>query len=291
MSQYDRQLKYAEKKLGVKLRRHTSRKANGPCPSCGGDDRFVVWIFDKSAWCSRCNLKMEYGDNNGETTKPYDAEIADQVARLEMATCTDWMEYHMNLLRNGDFIDEWARQGINVTNIETYGLGYCPRCPIVPTNPSLTMPVFHKGLLVDIRHKVLGHKSIRYVSHLPELLPYPFNADSLEGPMGIVVMEGIKKAIITAETIRGEMERDVSAIYGANAYKKLFEIIKEGGSGPIYFMLDPDAADKSVKYAQYCTKMGRPGFVVDLFEKPDDLLINYGKEVLIESIKQARYIA
>jgi len=33
------------------------REHHGPCPACGGEDRFVVWT--ERAWCRQCNLSWD----------------------------------------------------------------------------------------------------------------------------------------------------------------------------------------------------------------------------------------
>lgn len=45
-SDYDARMAMASDALKIPLGRHTSEKAKGPCPWCGGTDRFVVWVFE-----------------------------------------------------------------------------------------------------------------------------------------------------------------------------------------------------------------------------------------------------
>lgn len=45
---------------GLQLKRKTGDEYAGPCPFCGGTDRFVVWAEKKKFWCRQCG---ERGDS------------------------------------------------------------------------------------------------------------------------------------------------------------------------------------------------------------------------------------
>jgi phage/plasmid primase-like uncharacterized protein len=42
------------------MKRHTATEKCGPCPECGGEDRFIIYTESDKFWCRRCNIK---GDN------------------------------------------------------------------------------------------------------------------------------------------------------------------------------------------------------------------------------------
>lgn len=41
----------------VTLKRRTAKQWNGPCPKCGGTDRFCIWVDEARFWCSGCDIK------------------------------------------------------------------------------------------------------------------------------------------------------------------------------------------------------------------------------------------
>lgn len=42
---------------GIQLKEKTAKEWAGPCPFCGGVDRFCVWPSDNKYWCRGCNKK------------------------------------------------------------------------------------------------------------------------------------------------------------------------------------------------------------------------------------------
>lgn len=282
-------------KLGVRLRRHTSKKACGPCPECGGEDRLVVWVFEESAWCSRCDYRAFFGENLDETRRAAMAQRMEQQKLVESIRSTisvsvDWITYNTYAKEHPEV---WTKEGMTQSDITKWGLGYTDVCPAQPASRSLTIPVFWGDQLVDIRHKLLDadEMSGKYRSHHPMLTPIPFNLNAIYTSDTVYIVEGEKKAII--------MDRfgysHTTGIPGINTAEVLLKEISKTDqaiSNRYVVCFDPGATSKaeSLAAAIMTTRKGSVALVADFFDKPDDMLLEYGGAVVEAIIKQARRI-
>lgn len=297
---YDVLLEQAQEGTRTRLRRHTPEKAVGPCPDCGGDDRFVVWLHDQMGWCSHCSLVVRYGEHSKkerrEMAERNRAKVRAMTTRLrrEMAQKSDvWKQYHRNLALHPRAYGLWEEQGITREELVKYGLGYAPSCPTYPDSDSLTMPVFFDNQLVDIRHRLLKlpEDGSRYRSHMARLRPHPYNLDAIKGsPERVVVVGGEKKAIVLDSRTN---ERTVG-LPGILLFRDLFDAYKEeypnGKPKPaLVYALDPAETGQAARLARASVReLGTIAYVADLFEDPDDMVNNYGIEPLLASINMAR---
>jgi len=127
----------------------TGSSYSSPCPSCGGNDRFVIWP-DKY-WCRRCQkhgdsiqfcrdflgmsfleackkLSIERVFERPQMIKkePEIIKIAHRPPSLWQAKATAFAKWsHENLLSNPNQIAQLMERGLNMETIIQFGLGFC----------------------------------------------------------------------------------------------------------------------------------------------------------------------
>lgn len=270
----------------MKLKKHARNQAVGPHPGCpipGGNDRFVVWS-DGNYWCRQCDAKGYWLEK-----PPDQAEIERRKKEKEktlgqlyerMHRCTDWITYN----RDGRAVAEWERHGFRREEVEEWGLGFCPSCPVVPTQPSLTIPVFQKGKLYDIRHRLLEPSApMRYCSHIPGLQPALFNLDAVRPGEPVYVVEGEKKAILVKRA--GLVAIGVP---GIGFYKKLNKLVNQvfPPEQEVIFLPDPGTTETIVQLSQEMKRARL--YIVELWAKPDDFILEYGVDRFLRAIEMRR---
>lgn len=291
---YDEALNAASDYFRVRLARHTNTKAHGPCPRCGGDDRFIVWIYEGNGWCSHCHYEGWFIENESRALAAAEARVAREAAQRElrskMAECRDWYLYHTE--PGSSVLELWEGMAmVGERSVQRWGLGYCGSCPLAPEFASLTIPVFYCGRLMDIRHKLLGVPKERiseigkYRSHLSGLVPHPFNLDAITTHKDLLIIEGEIKPI----DIMGAGIEGVIGIPGISIVDDLL-LAADGlrDNQTVTVALDPGADRAADALAYEFASRGVYTLVADMFMKPDDMRREYGVEVVKEVIKQAR---
>lgn len=277
--------------VGVPLKPHVEGQAVGPCPNCRqGKDRFVAFV-EGNWWCRACSSKGWWRE-----TKPSKEELeqikedkrrAAEMAYARMSRCSDWIKYHDNV---SEGIEIWFEHGIGIDSIMRWGLGYCKSAPLSPEHESLTIPVFYKGRLVDIRHRIIGAPDgNKYRSHMYGLTPPFFNLDAIAGGKKLYVVEGEKKAIIL---MAAGFSPTISYPGIGFADRIASNILNEsrGEKQDIVFIPDPGSADKIESISGELASSGHKCFMLDLFDKPDDFLHEYGKNSFFGALKMVRRI-
>lgn len=281
----------ASEAVGVQLKPHVDGQAVGPCPSCNkGQDRFVVFA-EGNYWCRACSIKGWWTQ-----TKPTKEEIeAGKVEKRRnservcsaMARCTDWIKYHEDV---ADAIDKWYEHGIGIDSIMRWGLGYCRSAPLAHSCESLTIPVFRGGKLVDIRHRLIdGPDGNKYRSHMAGLTPQFFNVDAVRSGKRLYVVEGEKKAIVL---MAAGIEPAISypGIGFASSIRTTITEEVQDTPRDIVFIPDPGSIEKIEQVAMELAALGHKCYILDLFEKPDDFLSEYGNNNFHGALKMARRV-
>lgn len=290
---------YAEQFWGIALKRVGRGEYAGPCPFCGdGVDRFHVWEDRGNYWCRVCGKKgfLDALENSTPLTpeqlieirvKALERKQAEHDRRLSalerMAHCTDHLTYHRNLTTEA--WDYWMGEGITIDSISRYKLGYCKSCPADwQHRASYTIPIINGGVLVNIRHRLIGARGGgKYRPHMAGLGTQLFNRDVLDAPAEgrIVIVEGAKKAIVLTQS-----GFPATAVAGKNVFKRewlpLFDRFSE-----VVIALDPDAVESARRLAAL---FGGRGKVASFPTKPDDALVLYGAGAVdVEAVlEQAR---
>lgn len=276
----------------------TGDEASSACPfEHEGEDRFHVFS-DGGFWCRVC-AKTGWLDDDQQRHILTPAErnaleirkLARQVVAHEkrltaleiMARSTDHLVYHKAL--DSDGYRYWESQGITRESVDSYLLGICYNCPTDSEHRvSWTIPIFAKGVLVNIRHRLMAaDNGDKYRPHMAGLGTTLFDSSHLDNGLPTVILaEGEKKTIVLNE--RGF---NAVGILGKSSFPpswaKRFTQFER-----VFVCLDPDATDRAIKIAALFD--GR-GYVVRLPEKCDDFLVNGGTATqLREFIRLARRI-
>lgn len=291
---YEKAMNIAADYFGVQLGRHTNAKAHGPCPRCGGNDRFIVWLFEGNGWCSHCHYEGWFIHEEDREQRAAEARIAKEQMqrelRCKMAECRDWYAYHTE---PGDLVvsmwQDFAHLGSG--SVSRWGLGYCQSCPLAPEFSSLTIPVFFGGKLMDIRHRLMDVPPERrpevgkYRSHMSGLVPHPFNMDAMSSSQHILIIEGEKKPIDL-------MEAGMEGVVGIPGISILDDLLEAANSlqdnQTVTIGFDPGADRAAEVLAYEFVSRGVYTRIADFFMKPDDIRQEYGIGVVKEVIKQAR---
>lgn len=277
--------------VGVSLKPHVDGQAVGACPNCRqGQDRFVVFV-EGNYWCRTCNTKGWWRD-----TKPTKEELEKikeekrrslEIIHTKMSRCSDWIKYHDQV---SEAIEIWFEHGVGIDSIMRWGLGYCKSAPLAPDHESLTIPVFYRGRLIDIRHRIIGAiDGNKYRSHVAGLTPPFFNLDAIASGKRLYVVEGEKKAIVLmAAGVTpcisypgiGFAGQIASTIFGECGMEK----------PDIVFIPDPGSTEKIEQVSMEIATAGHKCFILDLFDKPDDFMHEYGANSFFGALKMVRKI-
>ena len=297
---------FVESRFGIQMRRVGRTEHAGPCPWCGGRDRFRVWqkgnYFCRPApgHCGRAG----WLDELDGTPQPTPEERLEwRVAALErkqqetdarlsalekMHECTDHETYHSNLDHHVEAVDYWLNEGMTPDTIHKYQLGYCLSCPTARGYASYTIPVTYQGKLYNIRHRLARpNGGGKYRPHMPGLPILLFNADDLHAESNsLVILEGEKKSMV----VGSQTGLANVATMGMQAFKQAWAKDKRFARfATVYVLYDPDAFGKAVEVAGYFDGRGR---VVVMPAKSDDFFTVYGGTAaqFMEYIKTARPI-
>ena len=259
--------------LGVFLGYHTPEEAHGPCPECGGTDRFIVWSHGK-AWCRQCHYSVYWlqGEDRGKAQRKTQAERLRRIRRAVWEVSEGrhlWISYHERCLQSDEAKEAWGQSGIGLAEIKKWGLGWSDKCPSCESSSSLVIPVFRGGMLVDIRHRLTSppEDSGKYRSEFPGLMPYVFNADVIPGGR-FVLVEGEKKAIVL-----DSIGVPVAGVPGVETgLRDLLSYIGRAGALAIV-AFDPGAEEAAARVSSALIGTGGTVWVADFPDKPDDFLI------------------
>ena len=197
----------------------------------------------------------------------------------------DWLAYN-----DSARADLWLERGINEASIEKWGLGFCERAPFTnPIAPSLTIPVFYGQRLYDIRHRILGGaEGQKYRSHLKGIVPVYFNLDNLGGGKQVYLVEGEIKAI----RLMQEGVSPVIAYPGIQFIQYITGLVKRHGTPGQEFIAipDPGTFTQVEKYLGTVAELGNTCSIVELIDKPDDFVDEFGAICLTDAIRMRRRI-
>ena len=213
----------AEARWGIRFKKKTANEAASGCPFCNiGTDRFLIFS-DGGYWCRQCNAKGWLDDNERHVLSPTElrfrrleweqrrAEIErrehdERLTALEkMAQQAGLVDlYHDNLATNEAAVDHWHdHYGVSYDTIAQRKLGYCPTCPTATFSDSLTIPVWYRGKLRNIRHRLLKpDNGGKYRPHMPGLGAMLFNQDDLHIDSDtLILLEGEVKSIVVGQFV------------------------------------------------------------------------------------------
>lgn len=174
----------------------------------------------------------------------------------------------------------WFKKGLSQRAIETYQLGYAPKCPTCPTCSSYVIPVLHSGNLVSIRHRLTQEDKGKYRPEFAGLPPQVFLSQhwySLEDSEDWMSMLTPNQGLL----VEGEIKAMVLDQYGLRTlgipgvttwfeeWVNFFDHIVE-----IFVCLDPGVEkNATMRIVRDLISAGKKVFVCDLPAKPDDMFV------------------
>jgi len=281
---------FAESRFGITLKKVGREEWAGPCPWCGGRDRFRAFARG-NFWCrpgvGHCGKAGWLDELDGQKPLTKEELLELRVSALErkqqeleqrmtvleqMHQSQDHIHYHKLLTDQGLGFEYWQAEGMKPATIIKYLLGYCTSCPTLPGYASYTIPVMACGKLWNIRHRIARPTDGgKYRPHLPGLPSMLFNYDELKrtDSSRILILEGEKKAMVVSQ----ETGLANVATMGMQNFKP--EWVGKFGNQwrEVLVCYDPDATEKARDVAAMFGKRGR---VVTLPAKADDFFVKHG---------------
>ncbi len=280
------------------FKRKTAKEYSSSCPIClggGGEDRFLFWPDSGNYYCRQCEAKGFVTDAPGgwspEARERFMAEAAERQTRERevkraaldaMGQCHGLaQQYHERMNGQRRF---WHDKGLTDTTIDAYRLGFCPQCPTYQESPSWTIPVFFRGKLLNIRHRLAeppspGDKYRPERAGLPAVM---FNADwLLDSREFVVLVEGEVKAMVLSQA-----GFPAVGIPGANTFSERW-VRWFGKQKRVYVALDPGADGHA---RDIVTMLGGRARLCSFPVKPDDAIVRYGATAaqMMEFLKQGK---
>ena len=273
----------AQVRWGVILERR-GQEWHGPCPVCGGHDRF--WVNTREHYqCRRCGFSGWLDDGLSPTAL---AARQAEVVRAEAAQQAD-LAYRLNALRRqvereADLLshDEerkliaeqyYRGEGISDWAIQYYQLGFTRHHTVRGGGgdyldvPAFTIPVWepHEWQVVNIQYRLAdpppGVGKYQQVAGLPAAAFYCQGRTTGDA----LVVEGAKKALVLYQLCGGELQ--VVGLPGNFPSERVLTGLH--GFERLYLMLDPNSDDAVERIARELYPRVR---IVSLCAKPDDLV-------------------
>jgi hypothetical protein len=294
------------------FKRAATDEFHGPCPRCGGNDRFVVhtgnnfpkwymWCRDGighcgwKGWADQLNPaikepiseadKQRWVEQQRQKEQSRSAELANILRRYTQAEV--WHAYHSYMAEAQR--QWWREQGIPDSWQDYLELGYTEHYPASDfQTDAYTIPFFHntgegksfKTMQYRLCKPPQVNDRYRFAYGLPSAY---YNADPYE-PIGdkVIICEGAKKAIVTGTLLH--VTHSVLAYPSLSTMSAVTEAVKD--CGYIRIIPDPDGYDKAVAFARKYLPQAK---VVKLFVKVDDAINQYGMKVidLLAAMRQA----
>lgn len=272
---------------------------HGPCPFCGGEDRFVIFVdrkfpswnwwcrvCGKSGWADQINprLKSEVTSEQRRAwaqqagQKRIESEARRQLAQQQFCKDELWIMLHNKMSEANR--QWWDGQGIPEYLQNFYHLGFESNKTFEHNgeffkSDAYTIPKF--GLLytpLNMDYRIVnpppGAGKYRPKSGLPAAY-FLSRPDYCEMPDELFIVEGSKKAIIFCQYL--DQTRQVIGVPSKNSWAGAEETCKK--SGRVWIMLDPDAPDWARRLALAIGKQSR---IVSLPVKPDDFILAGARE-------------
>jgi len=287
---------YIETHYQTRLKHVTDTEYAGPCPWCGGEDRFRVWE-EGNYWCrpgpGHCGRKGWVDELAGKGLSDHEKRLlaleAEQrqlkrkqeeherrLTKLEqLQRDRPDLQYYRNLTDQA--LEYWFSEGIYQGAIDKFHLGYCHSCPTYTPSPSYTIPVYaYGGDLVNVRHRLVQPAKGKYRPEMAGLGTTLYNAPVLEEPQErVLILEGEKKSIVFDQhgfPAVGLMGKSFKW------RRSWFEWFK--GQGEIVIALDPDALDNAWRLGELLAREGFRQVRIARFPvKPDDAVVRYGAQL------------
>ncbi len=287
--------------LSGEFRKFGTAEWHGPCPKCGGRDRFVIFTdrrFPSWNWfCRVCHPEMAWIDELNprlkeqippekliEFARQREESLKREIARAEEAVkelqhAQLWLKYHSQLTDQAREL--WERRGIPEVFQELWGLGYDPDRILwlgeqEYHTPTLTIPIFEAVTknVVNIRHRLLRPPATND-KYRPERsgLPAPMFVSDPDRPIEnkTLIVEGEIKSMVSYITA-DDPGLQVIGVPGKNMPAWMYDRFSK--CEPIYLCFDPDATREARSTA--CNLGLKRCRLIELPGKIDDMILKHG---------------
>lgn len=281
---------------------------SGPCPRCGGENRFVIFTdsefphwnffcrngscdFSKGGWADELNPRLRKPIPSYKKRELEDKRRAqeqelqrERLARLEEYTTGElWTQLHKRMT------DEnrawWRGAGVPDDWQNFWKLGYTPEKnflyeDLTYTLPAYTIPKFDLGWKpTNIDYRLIGltveqQKKMGKYRPAAGLPPAAFlsRPDLDKMPDEVWVVEGSKKAMtVCLRQQVGDVPQMVIGLPSKNSWAGVVDRVKD--CKRVWTVFDPDATDWADKFG---VAVGEAARIVELTVKPDDAFLHYG---------------
>lgn len=286
---------------------------HGPCPKCGGNDRFVIFTdreYPSWNWfCRQCHpdtgwldeLRPEIKQHNHNLSPQERRQMAEkraleaerrlqeeirraQAALAELREARSWEIYHRQMEERGRLL--WKKRGVPEEFQTYWELGWT-RPGQVFQQETLSIPVWgYNRKVYNVKHRLLGIEKGKYIQEKRGVPARPFICDSEKTDGALLLVEGeIKSMVAFIEMDTNKLQ--VAGLPGVTPSRDTLAMF--ANFEPVYLLLDPDAYPaRAVKVAELLGK--KRVRLLELPDKVDDLIVAgmLRKPDLITLMKTAR---
>jgi hypothetical protein len=278
---------------------------HGPCPVCGGSDRFRIhtehmfprWNYEcrqcgRKGWADQLNAALRQPISEAERQKWAEdkrrkdqAQARQREQRLAEFTSAElWAELHRRMA--AEQRQQWEAWGIPTEWQNYLELGYTPHYSPAIDTPAYTIPYFHNTTdgrtFATIQYRLMDAPNPEDRYRFEYGLPTTFYETTPTEPIKdiAIICEGAKKAMNVK--IRAGVNKDTSvlAVPSKNSWGGAVEAVKD--CKRVYVMLDPDGLSQAQKLGK---EIGGAARIVELPSKIDDMLL--GNQITKEELKYA----
>jgi hypothetical protein len=276
------------------FRKVGANEYKGPCPICGGKDRFVIftnrpfphWNYfcrvctPEGGWIDQLNKQLRdpmtdaqrqaYALQHQEETKR--AEAA-RISRLkEFTTAELWAELNRRMSEENH--RWWKQRGIDndwqnylqlgYTDDKVYKVG-----DLLYHSPAYTIPYLRQDKPVTMQYRLTDPQDPADKYRFENGLPAAWYTTEPNQKLAdqVIICEGAIKAIVTKMYMTHDLACSVLAVPSKNSWAGIVEHVKD--CGRVWVVLDPDGQKLANKLG---AEIGRNARVINLPGKIDDMI-------------------
>jgi len=268
------------------------------CLSCKASGDVITWVQTRNGLSERYEAVewLQGGIPSPQVERNYTPAPAPQPLPKNKAEA-----YHQNIWQSKQHAQWWQAQGLSIAAMEYFKVGYCPdhqyeywdgdasEMKVAHYGETYTIPVYHNGELVNIRHRIARPRNPKdkYRPDVSGLGAHLFNIDVLTHANvdtdSILILAGEKKVMVLHDhwNLRrpnSQVIPIISATAGATSwYGRYAEVWPRllSDYARVYIGFDPGEEEQAERTAML---FGRRAHIVMFPDKPDDLLIDDADE-------------
>lgn len=287
----------------ARYKRAAEDEYHGPCPRCGGVDRFVIhadrawphWFM----WCRKCGWRGWPDQINAALSTITDEERARWTAEREAARAAEqarrrkalddytaselWEAYAAKMAESNH--EWWRKAGIADEWQAYWRLGYTPSAPVASHGPAYTIPYFFRGKPVNLQYRLETASADKYRwASLGYTSPFVAFDDLGFDGREVLVVEGAKKAMVTGSRLyEAGHDLQVAAVPSKSDFAGIDKLLSKAAL--VYVLLDPDGDREAERLA---LTIGDHARVATLDEKVDDRVLETSINAVLNRLPHAR---